>query len=137
MWEVGMAEPAITTSRTIAGWPVTRVLLGIVLIAALIWTAWATRALVELQHRRVVSVSLSRLVEDFVAAEARNGGTPEQSARRTATYLAAINKAVADMGAGGTTVLVSEATLGRSVEDRTDDVRARVTKAVEAGLEPR
>lgn len=127
-----MAEPAVTTSHTIAGWPVTRVLLGIVLIAALIWTAWATRALVELQHRRIVSVSLSRLVEDFVAAEARNGGTPEQSARRTATYLAAINKTVADMGAGGTTVLVSEATLGRSVEDRTDEVRARVTKAVEA-----
>ena len=45
-----MAEPAVTTSRIIAGWPVTRVLLGIVLIAALIWTAWATRALVELQH---------------------------------------------------------------------------------------
>jgi hypothetical protein len=29
-------------------------------------------------------------------------------------------------------VLVSEATLGRSVEDRTDDVRVRVTKVVEA-----
>ena len=132
-----MAEPAATTSRTIAGWPVTRVLLGIVLIAALIWTAWTTRSLLELQHRRIVSVSLSRLVEDFVAAEARNGGTPEQSARRTATYLAAINKAVADMGAGGTTVLVSEATLGRSVEDRTDEVRARVAKAMESDHEPR
>lgn len=43
-----------------------------------------------------------------------------------------ISVGVADMGAGGTTVLVSEATLGRSVEDRTEDVRARVTKAVEA-----
>lgn len=132
-----MAEPGVTTSRTIAGWPVTRVLLGIVLIPALIWTAWATRALLELQHRRIVAVSLSRVVEDFVAAEARNGGTPEQSARRTATYLAAINKAVADMGAGGTTVLVSEATLGRSVEDRTDEVRARVAKVMESDHEPR
>lgn len=132
-----MAELSHPGPRTIAGWPVSRVLLAIVLLAALIWSAWATRTLVELQHRRIVSVSLSRLVGDFVAAEARNGGTPEQSAHRTATYLAAINKAVADMGAGGTTVLVSEATLGRSVEDRTDEVRARVTKAMEADHDAR
>ncbi|VVT10103.1 Type-F conjugative transfer system protein (TrbI_Ftype) [Sphingomonas sp. EC-HK361] len=127
-----MAEPAVRKHRTIAGWPVARVIAAVLLTAALVWAAWTTRTVVELQQRRIVSVSLSRLVEDFVAAEARNGGTPEQSASRTASYLAAVNKAVAEFGQGGTTVLVSEATLGRSVDDRTADVRARVARAMEA-----
>jgi hypothetical protein len=133
----GMAERASLPQRTIAGWPVARVLGAILLAAALLWAAWATRALIELQQRRIVSVSLSRLVEDFVAAEARNGGTAEQSARRTATYLAAVNKAVAELGQGGTTVLVSEAMLGRSVDDRTAEVRTRVTRAMEAERDAR
>lgn len=132
-----MAEPAVRKHRTIAGWPLVRVIAAVLLIGALVWAAWTTRTVVELQQRRIVSVSLSRLVEDFVAAEARNGGTPEQSASRTASYLAAVNKAVAELGQGGTTVLVSEATLGRSVDDRTADVRARVARAMEAEHDPR
>jgi len=132
-----MAEPAAYKHRTIAGWPLVRVIAAVLLIGSLVWAAWMTRTVVELQQRRIVSVSLSRLVEDFVAAEARNGGTPEQSASRTANYLAAVNKAVAELGQGGTTVLVSEATLGRSVDDRTVDVRARVALAMEAEHEPR
>ncbi len=132
-----MAEPAVRKHRTIAGWPLVRVIAAVLLTGALVWAAWTTRTVVELQQRRIVSVSLSRLVEDFVAAEARNGGTPEQSARRTASYLAAVNKAVAELGQGGTTVLVSEAILGRSVDDRTADVRARVARAMEAEHDPR
>lgn len=132
-----MAESAVRKHRTIAGWPLVSVIAAVLLIGALVWAAWTTRTLVELQQRRIVSVSLSRLVEDFVAAEARNGGTPEQSASRTASYLAAVNKAVAQLGQDGTTVLVSEATLGRSVDDRTADVRARVARAMEAEHDPR
>ncbi|WP_197277044.1 TrbI F-type domain-containing protein [Sphingomonas profundi] len=128
---------ADVTTRTIAGWSVTRVATALLLAIALIWTAWATRTLVALEQRQIVSVSLSRLVEDFVAAEARNGGTPEEAAKRTGTYLAAINTAVADLGRDGTTVLVSEATLGRSVEDRTADVRTRVARALEASRDAR
>ena len=132
-----MAESAVRKHRTIAGWPLVSVIAAVLLIGALVWAAWTTRTLVELQQRRIVSVSLSRLVEDFVAAEARNGGTPEQSASRTASYLAAVNKAVAELGQDGTTVLVSEATLGRYVDDRTADVRARVARAMEAEHDPR
>ena len=99
--------------------------------------ASVTRSLVEVRSRHIVSVSLSRLVEDFVASEARGGGTPDQSAKRTAVYLTAINQAVSNLGQDGTTVLVSEATLGRSVPDRTELVRARVRQAVEASRDPR
>ena len=132
-----MGEVTTLAYRTIAGWPVTRVAAALLLALALMWTAWATRTLVALEQRQIVSVSLSRLVEDFVAAEARNGSTPEEAAKRTGAYLAAINQAVADLGRDGTTVLVSEATLGRSVEDRTAEVRTRVARALEANHDAR
>ena len=123
--------------RTIAGWSLQTILIGLLLIAATLWGAWITRTLVEVRSRHIVTVSLSRLVEDFVASEARGGGTPDQSAKRTAVYLAAINQAVSNLGEDGATVLVSEATLGRSVPDRTELVRARVRQAVEASRDPR
>ena len=123
--------------RTIAGWSLQTILIGVLLIAATLWGVWITRTLVEVRSRHIVTVSLSRLVEDFVASEARGGGTPDQSAKRTADYLAAINQAVSNLGQDGTTVLVSEATLGRSVPDRTELVRARVRQAVEASRDPR
>ena len=123
--------------RTIAGWSLQTILIGFLLIATTLWGAWVTRTLVEVRSRHIVSVSLSRLVEDFVASEARGGGTPNESAKRTAVYLAAINQAVSNLGQDGTTVLVSEATLGRSVPDRTELVRARVRQTMEASRDPR
>ena len=133
-----MSDPTTRIlDRTIAGWSLQTILIGLLLIATTLWGAWVTRTLVEVRSRHIVSVSLSRLVEDFVASEARGGGTPDQSAKRTAIYLAAINQAVSNLGQDGTTVLVSEATLGRSVPDRTELVRARVRQAVEASRDPR
>lgn len=123
-----MSEHPPAARRTIAGWPLGQLLMAMAMLAALLWAAWATRALLDLSHRQIVSVSLSTLVGDFVAAEARNGGSPEQTTRRTATYLAAVNQAIGALGAGGTTVIVSEATLGKSVPDRTEEVRADVMR---------
>ena len=123
--------------RTIAGWPIAHVVATIVLLAGLIWAAWTTRLLLEVSERQIVSVSLSTLVGDFVAAESRNGGTPEQTASRTTAYLAAVNRSVSALGADGTTVLVTEATLGKSVPDRTELVRAEVKRALEGGHDAR
>ena len=128
-----MAERLPCAPRTFAGWPLARVAGAALVVVALLWAVWATRTLIELQQRRIVSVSLSRLIEDFVAAEARNGGSPDESAKRTSAYLAAVNRAVADLSRHGTTVLVSEATLGRSVPDSTEEIRAAVRHAEEAG----
>ena len=123
--------------RTIAGWPVRNVALAALLLLGLVWAFWATRTLLDLSKRQIVSVSLSRLVEDFVAAEARNGGTPDETSRRTATYLAAVNETLGALAKYGTTVIVSEATLGKSVPDRTGWVAAQVQAKLEASHEPR
>lgn len=130
--------PATSVARkTVAGWPIGRVIATIVLLIALIWAAWITRLLLDISRRQIVSVSLSTLVSDFVAAESRNGGTPEQTASRTAAYLAAVNQAVSALGANGTTVIVTEATLGKTVPDRTGEVRAAVKRRLEGGDDPR
>jgi hypothetical protein len=123
--------------RTIAGWPVRNVALAALLLLGLVWAAWATRTLLDLSERQIVSVSLSRLVEDFVAAEAKNGGTPEETSRRTASYLAAVNDTLGALAKDGTTVIVSEATLGKSVPDRTGWVATQVQERLEASDDPR
>ena len=119
-----------TQRWTIAGWPWGRVLLAVLMAANLIWSAWATREILALGKRQIVSVSLATLVGDFVKAEARNGGDTAISEARTRAYLASIDKAVANLGRDGTVVLVSEATLGRSVPDRTAAVRADLARTL-------
>jgi len=115
---------------TIGGWPWGRVLFAILMAVNFIWSAWATREILALGKRQIVSVSLATLVGDFVTAEARNGGDAASTEARTRSYLAAINKAVANLGRDGTVVLVSEATIGRSVPDRTAAVRAELAKTL-------
>lgn len=93
------------------------------------WSAWATHELVALKQRQIVSVSLATLVGDFVRNESRLGGEAAATEARTRAYLVAIDRAVAKLATDGTTVLVSEATLGRSAPDRTAAVRAEIARA--------
>lgn len=125
-----MAEPLPWRRRTIAGWPIPAIVTTLALVALACWITWATRTLIEVRARRIVSVSLSAMVEEFVTSEARARRAPAESAVRTRVYLAAIDQAVTDLGRDGTLVLVSEATLGRSAPDRTKEVRRRVAAAM-------
>ena len=119
--------------RMLAGWPLAHVVAALALVIGLLWAGWATRTLVELSRRQIVAVSLSTLVGDFVTAESRNGGSPEQMSARTAAYLAAVNRAIAKLADDGATVIVSEATLGKSMPDRTGAVRAEVARELGGG----
>ena len=92
----------------------------------LCWAGWATHTLVDLQDRRIVTVALSELVGDFVAVEAKAGGSPDAAKRRTEAYLASLDRAVARLAEDGTTVLVAEAVVSKTAPDRTDRVRALI-----------
>lgn len=130
MTELPKPEPVV------AGWPVRGILIAVLAIAVAGWIVWATRTLITLRERRIVSVSLSSLVQDFVAAEARAPQAGEAAAARTRAYLAAVDRTVSALGRDGTIVLVSEATLGRSVPDATGTVRreiARMNEVRDAG----
>jgi hypothetical protein len=114
--------------RTLAGWPLGRLFMGALFVANTVWGVWATHAIVELQGRTIVSVSLTGLVSDFIAAESRRTSSPEQAAARTRAYLADLDRAVAALERDGAVVLVRESVLGRGVPDRTAQVRLAVER---------
>ena len=114
--------------RQVLGVPLGSILLGFVALAALLWGAWATRALLELESRELVTVQLSKLVGDFVETEARAGGDAEITQRRIAAYLQAVDAAVARLAHDGRTVMVAEAVVAGETRDMTNDVRADVAR---------
>lgn len=116
--------------RTFAGFKLTTIAVVVAFLALVFWNAWATRKIMALEQRQVVSVSLQTLISDFITSESRKSGNEEETAFKTKLYLTAVEKAVAELGADGTPVLVSEAVLGNSVTDATPRIKAAVDKAM-------
>ena len=117
---------AVYSPRLILGFAPRDLAVLIAFLLLTIWAIWATRELIELRQRRIVSVSLSTIIKDFVAAEARNGTSPATSVARTRAYLAATDAAMRALSKDGATVLVSEAVVGNSVVDMTPAIAAAV-----------
>lgn len=130
-------RPVTAPAPTIAGWPAGLVIGAAFLTFNTIWGVWATKTLVELQQRHVVTVGLNGLVSDFITAESRRATTPEQAALRTRSYLSALDQAVGELERDGAIVLVRESVLGHGVTDRTGQIRARVERLMEASRDPR
>ena len=124
-------QPAATPSpRLIAGFAPRDLAVLVAFLLLTVWAIWATRELLDLKERRIVSVNLSRIITDFVAAESRNASSPELAAARTRAYLAATDSAMRSLSRDGATVLVSEAVVGNSVPDMTAAVAAAVNARV-------
>jgi hypothetical protein len=102
--------------------------LGVSLTLSTLWGVWATRSLLALEKRQVVTVQLSRIMGDFVEAEARSGRPPEQTRGEVVAYLKAVQASVERLGRDGRTVLVAEAVVAGGVPDMTDAVRADVAR---------
>lgn len=100
--------------------------LGLSMIASTLWGVWATEKLLALEKREVVTVQLSRIMGDFVEAEARTGRSPEETRQRVEAYLKAVEASVEQLGRDGRTVLVAEAVVSGSTPDLTEAVRADV-----------
>jgi hypothetical protein len=100
--------------------------LGLSMIASTLWGVWATDKLLALEKREVVTVQLSRIMGDFVEAEARSGRSPEETRARVQAYLKAVEASVEQLGRDGRTVLVAEAVVSGSTPDLTEAVRADV-----------
>lgn len=128
-------------SRRFAGLTPTALVLAGSMFVSTLWGAWATREIVSLQRREVVTVQLSRIMGDFVEAEARAGRPAEETQVRVAAYLKAVEASVQALGKDGRTVLVAEAVVSGGVPDLTEQVRAdvaaRLTPAGAASHEPR
>ena len=116
--------------RGFAGFSYGQLLIGLLLLAAAVWAMWATSKIFELSDRRVVSVRLAAIVNDFVSAEARSGTPPEQLAGRTRVFMTALDGVLKARAANGEVVLVGEAVVASSVPDVTTEVVADLAKVV-------
>ena len=131
---VGDTTTALSTTppRTFAGLPVSTIVLGGLILLLALLSAWQTREILALRSHRIVSVSLSSLLHDYIAAEAHNAGSPEITALRTKLYVGATQAAVRGLSERGYTVLVTEAVAGGSVPDVTPAVKADIEAKLKA-----
>ena len=110
----------------------TAVVFGVGMIGQVLWGVWATDKLLTLEKREVVTVQLSRIMGDFIEAEARSGRHPEETRLRVQAYLKAVEASVQQLGREGRTVLVAEAVVAGSTPDLTQSVRADVVRRMGA-----
>jgi hypothetical protein len=110
---------------------------GTALIAALVWGGWTTRELLILKDRRIVSISLAGMANDFIMAEARSGVSAEQVDADTRHFMSAMQKTLQDRAAAGETIVVSEAVVAASVPDITPEVRSAVGEFIKRNPPPR
>ena len=110
----------------------TAVALALSMIGSTLWGVWATDKLLALEKREVVTVQLSRIMGDFIEAEARAGRPPEETRQRVQAYLSAVQASVGQLGREGRTVLVAEAVVAGSTPDLTEAVRADVERRMGA-----
>ena len=116
--------------RGFAGFSYAQLAFGALLLVATIWSMWATSRIFALEDRRVVSVRLAGIVNDFVSAEARSGTPPDQLSARTTAFMSALDGVLKKRAANGQVVLVGEAVVASSVPDVTSDVVADLGRVV-------
>lgn len=122
------AEVAATSKakRTVfAGYTAPQLVLGVALIAVLIWGMWVTRAITA-PPQRIVKANLSGIVGDYVRAQARSATPPDQVQEQMRAFMTSLDTELQRRGADGQVVLVGEAVLSKSVPDITPDVLTAV-----------
>ena len=110
----------------------TAVVLGVGMIGQVLWGVWTTDKVLTLEKREVVTVQLSRIMGDFIEAEARTGRPPEETKQRVQAYLQAVEASVQRLARDGRTVLVAEAVVAGSTPDLTETVRVDVERRMGA-----
>lgn len=120
--------------RGFAGFTYAQLAIGLCVIAAAIWGMWATSKIIVLEHRRVVSVRLASIVNDFVTAEARSGTAPEQLGVQTRAFMMALDGVLKKRAEAGEVVLVGEAVVASSVPDVTNEVVTELAKLIKLPL---
>ncbi|MEG8221861.1 type-F conjugative transfer system protein TrbI [Sphingomonas sp. HH69] len=120
------AVVAPTAKRIVfAGYTAPQLVLGVALIAVLIWGMWVTRAITA-PPQRIVKANLSGIVGDYVQAQARSATPPDQVQEQMRAFMTSLDTELQRRGADGQVVLVGEAVLSKSVPDITPDVLTAV-----------
>ena len=119
------SAPAAATPRrrpVFAGYTAPQLLVGAAILLLLIWGMWVTRALTSAPRQHIVKANLSRIVGDYVQAQARSATPPDQVRAQMQQFMASLDTELQRRSAQGQVVLVGEAVLSKSVPDITGDV---------------
>lgn len=103
-----------------------QMLVLLLLIAAIVWGMWVTRALTQSKQDNIVSARLSALVGDYVEAQRFSGSPPERVRAEMQAFMASLDKELQRRSQGGQIVLVGEAVLTKNVPDITDSLKKAV-----------
>lgn len=109
-----------------AGFTGPQLLVGAAVVMLLIWGMWVTRTLTAAPRQHIVKANLSRIVGDYVQAQARSATPPEQVRAQMQQFMASLDTELQRRSAQGQVVLVGEAVLSKSVPDITGDVVSAV-----------
>ncbi|WP_031439156.1 TrbI F-type domain-containing protein [Sphingomonas sp. FUKUSWIS1] len=132
--DTATAEPAVTAPAAItvrrktvfAGYTAGQLLIGAALVLALVWAMWVTKVVAAEKPQHIVKADLSRIVGEYVQAQARSATPPDQVQAQMRTFMASLDTELQRRGAAGQVVLVGEAVLSKSVPDITADVAKAV-----------
>lgn len=116
---------------TVMGFSLSALILLLLLLMPLAWGTWATREILELRERKIVSVSLTAMMKAFVTAEARRPQSPDSARTRTLAFLQSVETSIDFLASEGHVVLLSEAVAGNSVPDYTPEVMAIVASRMQ------
>lgn len=109
-----------------AGYTAAQLFVGFALLVALVWAMWITKTITAEKPQHIVKADLSRIVGEYVQAQARSATPPEQVQAQMRTFMASLDTELQRRGAAGQVVLVGEAVLSKSVPDITADVAKAV-----------
>jgi hypothetical protein len=123
------SAPVVVAARpkaVFAGYTAGQLFIGVAIVVALVWAMWVTRAITAEKPQRIVKVELSKIVGEYVQAQARSATPPDQVQAQMRTFLASVDAEVQRHGANGEIVMVGEAVLTKGVPDITADVAKAV-----------
>lgn len=111
------------------GFSRSQILVGLLLLALVVWGMWVTRALTAPKQEHIVSARLSALVGEYVEAQRFSGSPPDRVQAEMRAFMASLDKELQRRSAGGQVVLVGEAVLTKNVPDITDSLKKAVFAA--------
>lgn len=123
---VAPAAVAAKPKTVFAGYTAGQLIIGAAILLALVWAMWVTRAMTAEKPQRIVKADLSRIVGEYVQAQARSATPPDQVQAQMRAFMASLDSELQRRGADGQVVLVGEAVLSKSVPDITADVAKAV-----------
>lgn len=125
------AAPATSTAAprskaVFAGYTAGQLFIGAAILMALVWAMWVTKTVTGEKPQHIVKADLSRIVGEYVQAQARSATPPDQVQAQMRSFMASLDTELQRRGAAGQVVLVGEAVLSKSVPDITADVAKAV-----------